>query len=118
MQMFQANGYLGKRIRFTALVKAEGVAPWAGLWMRVDKGTDSVAFDNMQNRSIKGSVGWKSYSVVMDVPQDATAVAFGFLLDGTGVIWLKNVVFETVGNDVPVTGYSMGAKPTNLGFEK
>jgi len=118
MQMFKADGYLSKRVRFSGSVKAEGVGNWAGLWMRVDKETKSVAFDNMQDRPIKGSTAWQSYAVVLDVPQDATAVAFGILLDGTGEVWLKDVTFETVGPNVPVTGFSTPAKPTNLGFEK
>ena len=84
----------------------------------MDKGTASVAFDNMQDRSIKGTLGWSSYAVVLDVPQDATAISIGILLDGTGQVWLKDVAFEIVGSDVSVTGSSAAAKPTNLGFEK
>ena len=84
MQSFNANKYLGKRVRFSGTVKSEGVEQWAGLWMRVDKGAQSVAFDNMGNRPIKGTTGWQDYEVVLDVPKDATGVAFGILLDGSG----------------------------------
>ncbi len=56
--------YRGKRVRVTANVKAEGVAGWAGLWMRVDGDADdqsknthssTVAYDNMQDRPITGT---------------------------------------------------------------
>ena len=118
MQMFDAQQYLGKRVRFSGSVKAEGVQKWAGLWMRVDKQRDSVAFDNMQGRPIKGTTGWQSYTVVLDVPQDATAIALGILLDGTGAVWLNNVSLEVVGTDVATTGKQMPKAPANLGFEK
>ena len=36
MQSFSAENYLDKRLRFSALVKSEGIEGWGGLWMRVD----------------------------------------------------------------------------------
>jgi hypothetical protein len=54
MQQFDEAQYSGRRVRFRAWVKSEDVDDWAGLWMRVGSGTKSVAFDNMQNRAIKG----------------------------------------------------------------
>ncbi len=48
MQEFRADKYAGKRVRLSAFVKSEDVQDWAGLWMRVDKDKDSIAFDNMQ----------------------------------------------------------------------
>ena len=84
MQDFRAEQYAGKRLRFTALVKSENVQDWAGLWMRVDKGREAVAFDNMQQRPIEGTSGWQQYAVVLDVPQNATGIFFGVLLSGSG----------------------------------
>src|SRR5581483_12016409 len=67
MQTIQAGDYRGKRIRFSAEVKSDSVADWAGLWMRVDEGKQVTAFDNMQHRPIKGSTNWNPYTVVLDV---------------------------------------------------
>jgi hypothetical protein len=121
MQDFSADKYAGKRIRLSANVKAEGVRSWAGLWMRVDKQSTSVAFDNMQDRPITGTTGWQNYAVVLDVPQDATGIFFGVLLTGPGAVWLNGVKVEVVGSDIPTTGASAGTKkrrdePTNLDF--
>ena len=120
MQDFRADKYVGKRVRFSAFAKSDGVQSWAGLWMRVDKEKDSVAFDNMMDRPIKGTTGWKKYDVVLDVPQDATGIFFGVLLDGPGIVWLNSTNFEVVGADIPTTG-GKGSKlpdgPTNLNFE-
>jgi hypothetical protein len=122
MQNFSAEQYVGKRVRFGAFVKSEAVERWSGLWMRVDakSGQPPLAFDNMQDRPIKGVTGWKEYEVVLDVPQGATGVFFGILLDGPESVWLSGVKFEVVGTNVPTTGKSTyGAQgPTNLGFEK
>jgi hypothetical protein len=125
MQQFDAAPYAGKRVRLSAWAKAANVDDWAGLWMRVDRGSTSVAFDNMQNRAIQGTTSWRSYSVVLDVPKDATRIAFGVLVCKTGTVWLNGVQFETVGIDVPVTDMWAGrgspqpqAGPTNLNFEE
>jgi hypothetical protein len=123
MQQFRAERYQGKRVRFSALVKTEGIQNWAGLWMRMDKGTDSVAFDNMQDRPLKGTTGWKNYEIVLDVPQDATGIFFGVLLEGKGAVWLNSVSFDVVASDTPTTGKPTSTSrlpdgPTNLRFEK
>jgi hypothetical protein len=88
--------------------------------MRVDKGTKSVAFDNMQDRPIKGTANWRKYDVVLDVPQDATGIFFGVLLSGSGTVWLSDAKFEIVGASVPATGTDQMIQrdePTNLNFE-
>jgi len=121
MQMFDAGEYRGKRVRFSAQVKAEEVAPWAGLWMRVDAETkDGIAFDNMQDRAIKGTQDWTWHAVVLNVAAEASAIAFGILLDGKGTVWINDVRFETVSDDVPVTGMQkqLPSGPCNLGFDE
>jgi hypothetical protein len=82
--------------------------------MRIDSGAQMREFDNMQNRPIKSTTDWRQYSVVLDVPNDATGIFFGILLDQSGEVWLNGVKFETVGADVPVTGIPQG--PANLDF--
>jgi hypothetical protein len=39
-------------------------------------------FDNMDDRPIKGDSEWQQYAVVLDVPSEATALAYGILLSG------------------------------------
>ena len=121
MQEFRADKYAGKRLRLSAFVKSDAVQDSAGLWMRVDKGRDSVAFDNMQGRPIKGTIGWQKYEVVLDVPQDATGIFFGVLLGGSGEVWLNSAKLEVVGTDVPTTGAKppkLPDEPVSLSFDK
>lgn len=115
MQDFNAEKYAGKRIRFSANVKTEEVQSWAGLWLRVDKQSTSVAFDNMHDRPIKGTTGWNNYAVILDVPEDATEIFFGVLLNGPGSVWLNSVRVEVVGFDIPTIGTGSG-EPRNLDF--
>jgi hypothetical protein len=119
MQMITAEQYRGNRVRLSGLVKSEGVTGWAGLWMRVDKGKEVMAIDNMQKRAIKGTTGWQRYEVVLDVPKDTTGVAFGILLNGAGQVWLNTTKLEIVGAEIPTTDMNenkLPDKPVNLEF--
>jgi hypothetical protein len=121
MQQISASVYVGKRIRLRAWVQSQDVADWAGVWMRVDKERTTVSFDNMQSRPINGTQQWKQCEVVLDVPQDSTGIFFGILLSGSGEVWMNDVSFEVVGNDVQVTSLASQAhplptQPTNLKF--
>ena len=126
MQQSKPDKYLGKRIRMTGFVKSENVTTWAGLWFRVDQAgsQQSLSFDNMGDRPIKGTTGWTKYEIVLDVPSNASLIAYGALMDGTGQIWFDNITIEIVDDNVPTTGSQNGKKsatqnePTNLDFEK
>jgi hypothetical protein len=122
MQSFKEDAYLGKRLRLSAFVKANDVDGWAGLWMRVDgpNGRRSTAFDNMQDRPIKGTSDWTRYEIVLDVASEATNIAFGVLLHGAGQVWIDDVKFEIVDTNVPSTGTSSQERrkaPENLDFD-
>jgi hypothetical protein len=130
-QYFGATQYAGKRVRFSANIKAEGVDPhgtrasWAGLWLRVDGENHKVlVIDNMHqtgtDRAITGTRNWQNYSVVLDVAENATGLGMGILLDGAGAVWISGIKFEVVGTEVPVTVTPRPAQtaPANLGFEK
>lgn len=123
MQTIKANKYEGKRLRLSGFVKAEKVRNYAGLWMRVDgKNDKSVSFDNMQDRPIKGTLDWKKYEIVLDVPKDSVGIAFGVLLRGQGQVWIDDLNLEVVGEDVQTTDLKLKEKqlpdePINLNFE-
>lgn len=122
MQSISATNYAGKRVRLRGWVKSQGVSDWAGLWMRVDKGREMVAFDNMQDRAIKGVQPWTSYDVVLDIPADATSLNFGILLTGSGEVWLNDLSLEIIGTETPTTGVTLSTTlpqgPVNLGFSE
>jgi hypothetical protein len=102
-QVLNAQDYHGKRLRLTAFVKTKDVDDWSGVWMRIDGRRPNAAFDNMQQRPIKGTTDWTAYEVVLDVPNDAIDIAFGVLQAGPGQTWVDDVLLEAVGDDVAVT---------------
>lgn len=116
MQSIQARKYVGKRIRFSANVKSQGLQNgWAGLWMRIDgKDDQTLGFDNMSQRAIRGTTPWKNYSVVLDIPADSHKIAFGVLSSGSGEIFVKDISFEVVDTSVETTDMTKADEPENL----
>jgi len=122
MQMFKADAYRGTRLRLTGFLKTENVEQWCGLWMRIDgKDQEMLRFDNMSNRPVKGTTAWNPYSVVLDVPRDSVAIAFGVLLCGKGRVWADTLRFDVVNETVPTTDVpdeeELPDGPVNLDFE-
>jgi hypothetical protein len=100
--------YAGERIRLRAWVKVEEVTGWAALYMRFDRRQgEIIAFDNMRGRPIRGSHDWRSYDVVLEVPEGATRMGFGILLAGAGKVWADDFTFEAVSREVDVTAPAM-----------
>ncbi len=118
MKTIKPDLYLGKTVKMSCYVKNENVKSWAGLWMRVDYYTAGVlAFDNMENRPIKGTANWTKYEIVLFVPKEATSISYGVLLDKTGQVWFKNVTLEVVEDTVPETGSNNGREHKVIAFE-
>jgi hypothetical protein len=124
MQYCSALDYAGKKIKMTGYIKSENVTDWAGMWLRVDGKTDpSLAFDNMQDRPVKGTSDWTKCEIILDVPKEAWSLNFGALISSTGKIWFDNVSFEIIDNTPAVTSQVTGQesplpKAGNLDFEE
>lgn len=91
-QLVSAADFRGGQVRLIGWLRTAAVSGHgAGLWLRID-GPDgsTLDFDNMQqpvDRSVTGTTGWNRYEIVLNVPQDATGIAFGFLICGRGTVW-------------------------------
>jgi len=132
MQTVLADRYRGKRVRLAGHLRSEAVERWAGFWMRVDAADRrAVAFDNMSARAVRGTTPWTRYAIVLDVPEDAVQIAFGFLLAGDGQVWADDLSLEPVAAAVPTTNLrdspdyvrveveeGLPAEPRNLDFEQ
>ena len=120
MQNSSPQKYLGQRVRMTGFVKSKDVKEKSGLWFRVDQANSrkSLAFDNMYDRPVLGTTDWKKYEIVLDIPHNASKLAYGALLAGTGQIWFDNINFEIVDSTIAITGQKENKEPVNLNFEK
>jgi hypothetical protein len=124
MQTSKAAKFRGKRLKMSADVKTEAVKRWVGLWLRVDGKTNEVlAFDNMADRPIRGTTGWKRYEIVLDIPEEAVNLAFGLLLERTGKAWVSDISFQVVDSSTPITNpdkiytFQSSERPMNLDFK-
>lgn len=125
MQQMRPDNYLDKRVRMSLWVKTEE-AQWVAPWMRIDgqEGDSMLGFDNFCDRQIKGTTGWSQHSIVLDVPANSSNIAFGIMLGGKGDLWLDDVSFDVVDNDVKTTDCPCGpggkglTSPQNLNFEE
>lgn len=122
-QMVAADVYRGHRVRLSAAIRTDQ-AKSAQLWLRVDglPGKPPLAFDNMDSRPIRGTTDWKRYDIVLDVPQESSALYFGFFLSGgKGQAWGDSFRLEPVGLEVPITSSApiprMRTAPINLDFD-
>ena len=125
MQAFSSQKYLGKRVRMTGYMKSRGVKAWAGFYLRADKedSKEPLTFDNMHDRPVKGTTDWTQYKIELDIPLNASKIAFGALLHGQGQIWFDDINFEVIGNstikaDFVLCDTSLKREPENLDFEK
>jgi len=104
-------GYAGKRVRFSAQVKATGVDGWAGLvigsgfippYLRPQMGEDG----GPPALAAPGCAQWCDVSVVADIPADSEGASnVALALIGNGQVWARGFKVEVVGTDVPVSSY-------------
>ena len=91
----------GRALELRGFVRTEDVTGFAGLWMREDAVGGTVAFDNMQDRPVRGTTDWVQYRIELPLHALARDVFFGMLLQGEGTVWVDDLEFLVDG--VPIT---------------
>ncbi|MDQ5824018.1 MAG: hypothetical protein M3441_07375 [Chloroflexota bacterium] len=115
LKMVNQPELAGKRVRFSAYVKAEAVEDHAELWLATSHNMPKFGrFDGNLNREIEGTREWERYEITQDVPPGSTSITFGLRLVGPGKVWIDAARLEEVGDDVPVL---VTRKLTNGSFE-
>ncbi|MCW9705679.1 S41 family peptidase [Fodinibius salsisoli] len=85
----------GKSITLKGFMKIEDVKDgFAGLLLRIDGGGTSLAFNNMQNKGVKGTKAWTEYSITLKYPANAETIYLGGILTGKGKAWFDD--FELI----------------------
>ncbi|MEA2711509.1 MAG: hypothetical protein QOF78_4110 [Phycisphaerales bacterium] len=91
--------FLGKRVKFTAMIKCEDVKRFGGPCIRaVGPANSTLKMDEQRNnkRPLKGTIDWKSYSTFINVPATAADLSAGVTLSGAGKVWIDEVRLEIV----------------------
>jgi len=103
--------FAGKTATVKAFMKFEDAENPIGLLLRIDGDSSKMlAFDNMQQRGIKGTQDWTEYSVTVDLPQNAKTIHIGAILSGKGKLWIDDFQVS-IGNKKVVE------QDFNFGFE-
>lgn len=83
--------FAGKTIELRGFLRTDNVSNFAGLVLREDGTRPDLAFDDMQNRHLRGTTGWTEYSVTLPIKPNIQRVFFGVLLSGTGTLWVSGL---------------------------
>lgn len=112
------TGYGGQRLRFSGQVRATRASAWAGLYMGlgdadvlmpVTQGEPGIEKRLPVGATVPAADGaWHEVSVVLDVPAGTPFVGLGMAQVGEGQFWVRELKFEVVGPEVPVTTTPIG----------
>ena len=110
-QAIRSDDYRGQRVRLSGFVKQSlGFGNSAMLFLRVE-GNGLVLGTDQRSAMITGgptvTPEWIKHVIVVDVPENSTGLRFGFLKEGPGEAWLRDVRLEIVGRDVALAGVAM-----------
>ncbi len=76
----------------------------------------------MKDRAINGTMEWKRYKIVLDIPSNSKSINYGVLLGGEGKVWFDNFELTEVDKSIEVTNLmkenKLPIKPINLDFEE
>lgn len=118
MQTISAAAYRNGRIKFAAELKCHDVHGSATIWMRVDDAAGrTLAFDNREKAgpdgAITGTTEWRVRAIVLDVPERAESIKFGFYLYGRGRAWARNLDFSMT-QESETQNKNLPPEPMNL----
>jgi hypothetical protein len=105
-QVPEALPWWGKRVRFSAMIKTQNLDPLSGGGQ--DGGVTmylSATATNSPNLTarVTGNSDWQYREIVMDIPRGSAYLPLGFSLTGSGQMWARDLKFEEVSRDTPVT---------------
>src|SRR6476646_7757915 len=86
-----AIDFAGTTVELRGFLRTEQVSQLAGLWLREDGETPTLAFENMANRPVTGTTEWTEYSIKLPVHPEARELFFGALLVGNGKLWVDDL---------------------------
>ena len=112
MQSILADPWAGQRVEFSVRTKAAGFRQHVDTWIRAtDRGKAVIAYGHVESTYDK--TDWIKRTVVMDIPSEASEIAYGVSLYGVGTLWIDAARLTAVDNTVTdVTGH---APPAQLG---
>ncbi len=102
-QAIDVAPYRGKAVHFFGMLQMEGAASGGSFWARVDRGAQTLSVDDTIVRMPRGTHQWQPFSIVLSVPNDASALVVGLQLNGSGTVTASHLTIESVPADMPST---------------
>jgi carboxyl-terminal processing protease len=115
----RADTLIRRRVRISAEITTIDVVGSASLWIRADGGMQTVAFDNGADQALQGTTGPRHMDLTVSVPNAATTLTFGLLLNGTGQATARNVRIEAgpiIATNTPLAVEALGELDSALGI--
>lgn len=123
MQSIAADNFRSKRMCLTAELKTSAVTDTGTIWLRIDGAHGAVLkFDNMERRSsngaLTGTMDWIERQIVLDVPETAQSIHYGFFLRGAGSTWCRKLKLDEAATGAPETAghKELLPQPQNMDF--
>lgn len=93
--------YIGKEITVKGWMKTESMKGSLALMLGIyDAEGNTLQFENLQDKRLKGSKEWKQYSVTLPLSAEAQKIHIGPILIGKGKLWIDDI--EVFVDGVPV----------------
>jgi erythromycin esterase len=94
MYMLSAAPYRGKTARLSAYLRAEDVTKFAGLWIRVQDVSGTLAYVNSEDQFTSGDTEWTQIRLELRLPENSEWIFLGAILEGEGTVWVDGFRFE------------------------
>lgn len=109
--------FSGDSLELRGWLKYENVTGFVGLWQRQDARSGSVAFDNMEERELKGTADWVERRVSLPLKSSAKKVSVGALLVGEGKLWVDDLRLYVDGKPLSETPVLVRTTPLDSDHE-
>ena len=89
----------GRQLRIRAMMKADRVSGGAGPFAAAGHYDEQGRYSEATSKSdlpVTGSAGWLRYATTLVVPPQADSLEYGVRFQGTGTVWIDDVVVEAL----------------------
>ncbi|MGO4881213.1 MAG: erythromycin esterase family protein [Bryobacteraceae bacterium] len=89
---------IGGTFNLSGAIRTQNVSGYAGLWVNVSNGQNTLALQNLGSQAPSGTTNWQVYNLSVTVPAGAVYIDFGVLLSGTGTAWFDDLSVNVNGS--------------------
>jgi carboxyl-terminal processing protease len=98
-----------QRISITADIRPRNIRERAAIWLRADRNGQPLLTEYAQIPA-RGTSDWQHQETGFVVPDGASSIAYGVLLQGSGEVFMQHLTVEATALPPPGTGLSTSAR--------